>query len=191
MAKLSKSDILTPTPRAHDAGEVWTTLRWLTVQVWLLYDHPNFKYCTFFVHGMELQTNGRTDRQTIRFLDVPGGSFRPGIKLIRSPIHVCTESCNCNLKNRTTRKINRQSVNQKRTIKYGFLYKLFCAVYTDAAFYHPFHWVQCRILFHWVCHTSTLHCCISAILIRDIVVQIQNSGLKNSRYKLTFINICM
>ena len=40
----------------------------LTVQVWLHYHHPNFKYCTLFVSGTELQTNrhtnGRTDRQT-------------------------------------------------------------------------------------------------------------------------------
>ena len=39
----------------------------LTVQVCSLYDHPNFKYCTLFISGTELQcgqTNGRTDRQT-------------------------------------------------------------------------------------------------------------------------------
>ena len=36
----------------------------LTVQVWLLYDHPNFKYCTLFVSGTELRTDRRTDRQT-------------------------------------------------------------------------------------------------------------------------------
>ena len=34
------------------------------VQVWLLYDHPNFKYCTLFVSGMELRTDRRTDGQT-------------------------------------------------------------------------------------------------------------------------------
>ena len=58
----------------------------LTVQVWLLYDHPNFKYFTLFVSGTELrtdgQTDGRTDKQTdgrtIRLLDDPGGPFRPG-----------------------------------------------------------------------------------------------------------------
>ena len=57
-----------------------------TVQVWLLYHHPNFKYCTLFVSGTELrtdkqtdgQTDGRTDEQTIRLLDAPGGPFRPG-----------------------------------------------------------------------------------------------------------------
>ena len=48
----------------------------LTVQVWLLYDHPNFKYCTLFVSGMDLQTNGQTDKQTIQTLDAPGGPFR-------------------------------------------------------------------------------------------------------------------
>ena len=36
----------------------------LTVQVWLLYDHQNFKYCTLFVSGTELRTDGQTDRQT-------------------------------------------------------------------------------------------------------------------------------
>ena len=40
----------------------------LTVQVWYLYHHPNFKYCTLIVSGTELrtdgQTDGRTDRQT-------------------------------------------------------------------------------------------------------------------------------
>ena len=58
----------------------------LTVQVWLLYHHPNFKYCTLLVSGTELrtdtrtdgQTNGRTDRRMIRLLDAPGGPFRPG-----------------------------------------------------------------------------------------------------------------
>ena len=42
----------------------------LTVQVWVLYDHQNFKYCTLFVSGTELRTDrqadGRTDRQTDR-----------------------------------------------------------------------------------------------------------------------------
>ena len=50
-----------------------------TVQVWLLYHHPNFKYCTLFVSGTELrtdkQTDGQTDEQmdgqTIRLLDAP------------------------------------------------------------------------------------------------------------------------
>ena len=56
----------------------------LTVQVCLLFYHPNFKYCTLFLSGTELrtdgQTNKRTDRRTIQLLDVPGGPFRPGHK---------------------------------------------------------------------------------------------------------------
>ena len=48
----------------------------LTVQVWLLYDHPNFKYCTLFASGTELWT----DRQMIELLDAPGRPFRPGAK---------------------------------------------------------------------------------------------------------------
>ena len=50
----------------------------LTVQVWLLYHNPNFKYCTLFVSGTELRTNRQMDRRTIRLLDAPGGPFRPG-----------------------------------------------------------------------------------------------------------------
>ena len=54
----------------------------LTVQFWLLYHHPNFKYCTLSVSRTKLrtdgQTNGRADRRTIRLLDAPGGPFRPG-----------------------------------------------------------------------------------------------------------------
>ena len=37
-----------------------------TVQVWLLYDHPNFKYCTLFISRTELRTNGQTDGGTDR-----------------------------------------------------------------------------------------------------------------------------
>ena len=55
-----------------------------TVQVWLLYDRHNFKYCTLFVSGTELRTNGQTDRRTdgrtIQTLDAPGRPFRPGHK---------------------------------------------------------------------------------------------------------------
>ena len=36
----------------------------LQFQVWLLYHHPNFKYCTLFVSGAELRTDKQTDRQT-------------------------------------------------------------------------------------------------------------------------------
>ena len=45
----------------------------LTVQVWLLYHQPNFKYCTLFVSGTELrtdrQTNGRTNKRTDKQTD--------------------------------------------------------------------------------------------------------------------------
>ena len=78
--KISKSQILT-TP--HPQGRVMSVrceqpLDELTVQVWLLYDHPNFKYCTLYISGTELRTDGRTDRQTIQTLDALGGPFRPG-----------------------------------------------------------------------------------------------------------------
>ena len=57
----------TPPPGACDVSELWVNLKllnWLTVQICLLYDHPNFKYCTLYVSGTELQTNKRTNRQT-------------------------------------------------------------------------------------------------------------------------------
>ena len=88
MAKISKSNILTP---PHPQGHVMSVkcgepIDEATVQVWILYHHPHFKYCTLFVSGTELRTdkqtdgrtNRRTDRQTIRLLDAPGGPFRPG-----------------------------------------------------------------------------------------------------------------
>ena len=58
MAKISKSYILTP---PHPQGQVMSEkceepIDELIVQVWLLYHHPNFKYCTLFVSGTELQT---------------------------------------------------------------------------------------------------------------------------------------
>ena len=72
--KICKSKILTPPHPKGDAmsEECEQLLDELTVQVWLLYDHPNFKYCTLFVSGTELrtdrqtdgQTNGRTDRRS-------------------------------------------------------------------------------------------------------------------------------
>ena len=43
----------------------------LTVQVWLLYDHPNFKYCNLFISGTELRTDRRTDKQTNGRTDDP------------------------------------------------------------------------------------------------------------------------
>ena len=60
MAKISKSYILTP---PHPQGCVMPVkceepMDEVTVQVWLLYHHPNFKYCTLFVSG---KNYGRTD----------------------------------------------------------------------------------------------------------------------------------
>ena len=82
--KISESYNLTlPDPQGHGMSvKCEEPIDELTVQVWLLYDHPNFKYCTLFVSGTELRTNGqtdgRTDRRTIQTLDAPGGPFRPG-----------------------------------------------------------------------------------------------------------------
>ena len=68
MAKISKSYILTP---PHPKGHVMSVkceepIDELTVQVWLKYHHSNFKYCTLFVSGTELQTDRRTDKWTER-----------------------------------------------------------------------------------------------------------------------------
>ena len=61
-----KSYILTP---PHPQGHVMSVKREepidkLTVQVWLLYHQPNFKYYTLFVSGTELRTDGQTNRQS-------------------------------------------------------------------------------------------------------------------------------
>ena len=69
---------LSPTfwPRPHTQGHGMSVkceepIDELTVQVWLLYDHQNFKYCTSFVSGTELRTDGQTDRQTDGRTDDP------------------------------------------------------------------------------------------------------------------------
>ena len=73
MAKISKSYILTPPqPQGHVMSvKCEQPLDELTVQVWLLYDHPNFKYCTLFISGTELRTDGQTDRRTDGRTDDP------------------------------------------------------------------------------------------------------------------------
>ena len=73
MAKISKSYILTPPhPQGHGMSvKCEELIDELTVQVWLLYDHQNFKYCTLFVRGTELQTDRQTDRQTDKQTDDP------------------------------------------------------------------------------------------------------------------------
>ena len=71
MAKISKSYILTPPQGQVMSEKCEEHVDELTVQVWLLYHHPNFKYCTLFVSGTELQTNGQTNRQTNEQMDDP------------------------------------------------------------------------------------------------------------------------
>ena len=50
----------------------------LIVQVWLLFDQPNFKYCTLKVSRTELRTDTWTDKRTMQTLDIPGRPLRPG-----------------------------------------------------------------------------------------------------------------
>ena len=73
MAKISKSYILTP---PHPQEQVMSVkgaepIDEVKVQVWLLYHHPNFKYCSLFVSGTELHTDGQTHRRTDRQTDDP------------------------------------------------------------------------------------------------------------------------
>ena len=77
VAKISMSKKINPTPtQGHDMSvKCEQSLDELTVQVWLLDHHPNFKYCTLFVSGTELWTDKPTDGQTIRLLDAPDGPF--------------------------------------------------------------------------------------------------------------------
>ena len=58
----------------------------LTVQVWLLYLHPNFNYLTLLVSGTELRTNRQTDGQTIRLLDAPADLSGRGIRIYNKGI---------------------------------------------------------------------------------------------------------
>ena len=66
---------LSPTFWPHPKGLVMSVkceqpLDELTVQVWLLYDHPNIKYCTFF-YKQDGITDRQTDGWTIQTLDAP------------------------------------------------------------------------------------------------------------------------
>ena len=56
----------------------------LTVQVWLLYHHLNFKYFTLFVSGTQLRTDRQTDGQTDDPITrCPGRTFQArGIKIM-------------------------------------------------------------------------------------------------------------
>ena len=74
-----------PTPTPHGCGmsvKCEQSIDELTVQVWLLYHHPNFKYCTLFVSGTALWTNRRTDNSITR---CPRRTFQAGgIKIYRA-----------------------------------------------------------------------------------------------------------
>ena len=63
--KISKSYILTqPDPQGHVMSvKCEEPIDELTLQVWWLYHHPNFKYCTLLVSGTELRTDKWTDGQ--------------------------------------------------------------------------------------------------------------------------------
>ena len=98
MAKISKSYILTPHPQGHVMSvKCEQPLDELTVQVWLLYDHPNFKYCTLFISKTELQTDKLTDGQTIQTLDAPPAdlsgrghkNYGTKWKVLWQGIHIC------------------------------------------------------------------------------------------------------
>ena len=73
----SKFHILTlPDPQGHGMSvKCEQPIDELTVQVWLLYDHPNFKYCTLFVSGTELRTDGQTEDPNTRY---PRRTFQAG-----------------------------------------------------------------------------------------------------------------
>ena len=61
--KSPKSYILTqPHPKGHVMSvKCEEPIDELTVQVWWLYHHLNFKYCSLFVSGTELRTDRLTD----------------------------------------------------------------------------------------------------------------------------------
>ena len=58
-SKSQSHTFLSPNLKGHMVSAKYEQpLDELTVQVWLLYDHPNFKYCTLYVCGTKLRTNG-------------------------------------------------------------------------------------------------------------------------------------
>ena len=91
-----------PTPQGHVMSvKCEEPIDELTVQVWLLYHHPNFKYCTLFVNGTELRTDKRTDgltnRRTIRLLDAPTdlsgrGHKNPFLNIIKKDAFLILEN---------------------------------------------------------------------------------------------------
>ena len=58
----------------------------LTVQVWLLYHHPNFKYCALFVSKTELQTDRQTDDSIYKMPPVDLLGWRQKIKILLTVI---------------------------------------------------------------------------------------------------------
>ena len=81
-----KSYILTPPqPQGHGmSGKCEEPIDEPTVQVWLLYHHQNFLYCTCTLYHNYQQTDKQTDRQMdgqmIKSLYAPGEPFRLGHK---------------------------------------------------------------------------------------------------------------
>ena len=90
MAKISKSYILTPpNPQWYVMPVKYEQpLDELTVQVWLLYDRPNFRYCTLLISGTELWTYKRTDNPNTR---CPRRTFQDGGIKISLRIRIYTQ----------------------------------------------------------------------------------------------------
>ena len=111
-AKISKSYIVTP-PQGHVMSvKCEEPIDELTVKVWLLYHHPNFKYCTLFVSGTELrtdrQTNKRTDGRSDYLMppaDLSGRGHKkgkePGVRKGKHSLLACHTCCKCSME--TTR----------------------------------------------------------------------------------------
>ena len=75
MAKIFKSYILTLSDPQGHMMSVIESIDEPTDQVWLLYHHPNFKYCTLFASGTELRTDKQTDNPITR---CPRRTFQAG-----------------------------------------------------------------------------------------------------------------
>ena len=96
MAKISNSYILTP---PHPLGHVMSVkceepIDEPTVQVWLIYHHPNFKYCTLFVRGTELRTDKQTDKPITR---CPRQTFQAGGIKTTCILPIISRLLNCRL----------------------------------------------------------------------------------------------
>ena len=108
--KISKSYFLTP---PHPQGSEMSVklvqhlvtklgLDKLTVQVWLLFDHQNFNFCSLYVSRMELLTNKQTDGWMDKLTDdqIPrcsrqtfqAGCITKTIELLQSRIRLTNDS---------------------------------------------------------------------------------------------------